>query len=741
MKNFVLALLLVLGCAFGYSQQPQTQTAPIYAVNSKYANGVAPGYAPTSGTGLTLNLSGGTANCSGVIEQYSAGSLSLTASSTNYIYLNTSASCVPAVKTNSFTSSDIPIATVVTGISSITSIVDDRTFFSNGGSSPSGVTSITPGTNTTCTPNVGGSCTGGVSISATGGGGGLIPSNANFVFTGSSINDDDNKAIETVAIPISTITCNGTSCTVVTTSAHGLSANQWVNMRFSTADFAAFNAHLPSTVALETGGTVFKVLSTGLTLTQFEFNYTLASPTCSSSCGNAYLANFNLPFNTTSQGALKGIGNTVMIIPNPVSIAGLATNYTAILHSISPAITGIPGYLIINGLTNDFASSSCSSSSIPTLETNLQTIWNDAHNDGWVVIMGSPIATLVNEFGSSCLQFYPYLISLEQWLYRQGPTVANMSTGQFWDRFSDIERVVNDGHDSSLVASNAGALGPIGADLAASVIARTITNNSSMSYQKNGDYFSLPMGNYGGLGSAAGRMFIPYTDTISSFGFTNAAMSLCVLCINTTNTSNVTISGQLFQTWSGDTTQPTFVSSQNSGSGPFTADWQFIHHITVFQGNISLNSPRMNISSDTGSNGGFDFGWSNNALDSATQNFAFLHVQGDSFDSFHAVTGGQFCVYLTAVESNGQKVCPTANPFSVGTAGQFNVDINGNATGNSLRISATYTVSTLPTCSGTNKGQQTVVTDASSPTYLGALTGSGAVYAPVICNGTIWVSY
>ena len=48
-----------------------------------------------------------------------------------------------------------------------------------------------------------------------------------------------------------------------------------------------------------------------------------------------------------------------------------------------------------------------------------------------------------------------------------------------------------------------------------------------------------------------------------------------------------------------------------------------------------------------------------------------------------------------------------------------------------------YTVGTLP--AGTI-GMKTYVTDATAPTYLGALTGGGAVVCPVFYNGTAWVS-
>jgi hypothetical protein len=47
----------------------------------------------------------------------------------------------------------------------------------------------------------------------------------------------------------------------------------------------------------------------------------------------------------------------------------------------------------------------------------------------------------------------------------------------------------------------------------------------------------------------------------------------------------------------------------------------------------------------------------------------------------------------------------------------------------------------LPTCNSGLKGMELVVSDATSPTYLGTYAGSGAVTTPVLCNGTNWVTY
>lgn len=44
-------------------------------------------------------------------------------------------------------------------------------------------------------------------------------------------------------------------------------------------------------------------------------------------------------------------------------------------------------------------------------------------------------------------------------------------------------------------------------------------------------------------------------------------------------------------------------------------------------------------------------------------------------------------------------------------------------------------------CTAGTAGRVAYVTDATAPTYLGALVGGGAVVAPVFYNGAAWVSY
>ena len=130
MRKSTMIFLCLLASPL-FAQQPQSRTAPDYAVSARYVQGAsAGGYRPTFGAGLVLNIGPGTAQCpAGTIITYAGGTLTLTASNTNYVYLNAASSCVPAFNTTGFAAGNIPIAVVVAGSSTLTSMTDDRTQF------------------------------------------------------------------------------------------------------------------------------------------------------------------------------------------------------------------------------------------------------------------------------------------------------------------------------------------------------------------------------------------------------------------------------------------------------------------------------------------------------------------------------------------------------------------------------------------------------------------------------------
>ena len=131
MRHVAIVLLLAtLDSLTLFAQQPQAQAGQaIYPVNAKYVQGFGPGYWPTTGPNLTLNLAPGTAFCTGAVQAYPGGTLTLAPSATNYVFLNTANNCAPGSNTTGFTGSNIPIATVLTSGTAINSITDVRTMF------------------------------------------------------------------------------------------------------------------------------------------------------------------------------------------------------------------------------------------------------------------------------------------------------------------------------------------------------------------------------------------------------------------------------------------------------------------------------------------------------------------------------------------------------------------------------------------------------------------------------------
>jgi hypothetical protein len=105
-------------------------------------------------------------------------------------------------------------------------------------------------------------------------------------------------------------------------------------------------------------------------------------------------------------------------------------------------------------------------------------------------------------------------------------------------------------------------------------------------------------------------------------------------------------------------------------------------------------------------------------------------------------TGGSLTIAGgTGTSAGGAVIISTAATTTQAAAVTVNKD--GVTTFAKPPVLPVYTVATLPAtaAAGMVQGAMAVVTDATTPTYLGALTGGGAVVCPVFYNGTAWVSH
>jgi hypothetical protein len=136
----------------------------------------------------------------------------------------------------------------------------------------------------------------------------------------------------------------------------------------------------------------------------------------------------------------------------------------------------------------------------------------------------------------------------------------------------------------------------------------------------------------------------------------------------------------------------------------------------------------------------FDMVDASNAL-----NFRLCNDAYSSCNSWMAVTRTGYVTnviqlgdssWTTQLDLNSTGLFPdTAGGLTLGTA----ADPWGTTYTANVQTSG-YAIASLPTCNSGSKGMQTFVTNGqTTPTYLGTVSTTGSVIAPVFCNGSNWV--
>jgi hypothetical protein len=124
-----------------------------------------------------------------------------------------------------------------------------------------------------------------------------------------------------------------------------------------------------------------------------------------------------------------------------------------------------------------------------------------------------------------------------------------------------------------------------------------------------------------------------------------------------------------------------------------------------------------------------------------TQQAATNTVGGNQTATTYSTNGANSGSNCLTAKTSGAMVCNTI-PDNLASGGTFYWPALGGGTAtiapNPMII---YTVATLPTCNSGAKGTWYSVSDASSPTFLGTLTGGSSTFTPAICNGSGWVAF
>jgi len=362
------------------------------------------------------------------------------------------------------------------------------------------------------------------------GSGTSIPAAANFVYAGISINDDDSHSLSS-AITITGWTTTGGVTAVTNSGTSHFSAGQWISMRAANGWPSC-----PSGESLGTGCTLFQVLaSPAPTATSFSISTaSISAGSCSSSCGSAYSAMSYLPFATSGAASFPSgaLGNTYVYIPSPVTISGLAAGYSTFLHPLSPAVTGRPAYLIINSNNND--AGTCTSAA--TTESAYQTLFQDAHADGYVVVVGTPNGTYWSQEGLGCSTAYNLQKQVDEWLRAQGKAsilAATPTSTQYWDIISDIGDVLWDGSDTNFIVSSNSGFAPAGADLASRTLAHDIYVATGSALPRNQVTYGYGQGS--GFQNVDGYLYAPVSDETYAFQWWNAARTSMIAYLDTSS--------------------------------------------------------------------------------------------------------------------------------------------------------------------------------------------------------------
>lgn len=106
-------------------------------------------------------------------------------------------------------------------------------------------------------------------------------------------------------------------------------------------------------------------------------------------------------------------------------------------------------------------------------------------------------------------------------------------------------------------------------------------------------------------------------------------------------------------------------------------------------------------------------------------------------DTIGALTLGSY-----AISVNGS-IYTTSSVSGTASTGVLTLIGGGTYTFGAVQAKTLYSAAgtALQSCNSVTKGLTAVVSDATSPTFLGTYTSGGAVSSPVLCNGSNWVTY
>jgi hypothetical protein len=233
-------------------------------------------------------------------------------------------------------------------------------------------------------------------------------------------------------------------------------------------------------------GQLCVVSATGLSGSAFQCPVT-GGAIGSTGTGHAQ-ATYNLTGYLSREQYINGHGAVTNYATSSQTLAAAETAYATTAHTKSPAVTGNPGYLILE----DWAQDIFNGRTVAQIETDYSTLLTTARADNWTGIICATMPALRASGSPLFVAPFQEWQTVNQWILSMTPTSTNITAGAYCDRVVQLDDVLANGYDGTyFIQAGTGHLTDGGNRVAADKIVKAISNPSDLVEQNTAADFML----------------------------------------------------------------------------------------------------------------------------------------------------------------------------------------------------------------------------------------------------------
>jgi len=197
---------------------------------------------------------------------------------------------------------------------------------------------------------------------------------------------------------------------------------------------------------------------------------------------------YNLTGYLSREQYINGHGAVTNYATSSQTLAAAETAYATTAHTKSPAVTGNPGYLILE----DWAQDILNGRTVAQIEADYSTLLTTARADNWTGIICTTMPALRASGYPLFVAPFQEWQSVNQWILSMTPTSTNIAAGAYCDRVVQLDDVLANGYDGTyFIQAGTGHPTDGGNRVAADKIVKAISNPSDLVEQNTAADFML----------------------------------------------------------------------------------------------------------------------------------------------------------------------------------------------------------------------------------------------------------